>query len=158
MSGEVTIKSSSGWQSRLLALIITAAVTLAVMIPIMRTLETRAQTGMMTQIGIAILVPVLIWLLYPQMMKLLPGSAKKNQTLPWSIQNGTLTLGGAVIPQNTIKMVHCWQKEDAWTINIETTGKNYLLRSVEGEQAARSVRQLYALVDALGYRSQWREV
>lgn len=158
MSGEVTIKSSSGWQSRMLALLITAVVVIMLTLPVVRSLTARAQTGMMTQIGIAIVVPVLIWLLYPQMMKLLPGGQKKNETLRWSIQSGDLTLGETVIPLRTIKMVHCWQKEGSWTINIETTGKNQLLRSAEGEEAARSVRQLYALVDALGYRSQWREV
>ena len=66
-----------------------------------------------------------------------------------------LTLGETEIPQKTIKMVYCWEKDGDWTVNIETTGKNQLLRSVEGD--ARSVRQLYALVDALGFRSQWRE-
>ena len=66
-----------------------------------------------------------------------------------------LTLGETEIPQKTIKMVYSWEKDGDWTVNIETTGKNQLLRSVEGD--ARSVRQLYALVDALGFRSQWRE-
>lgn len=154
MSGEVTIKHSGGWQRRLLALAITAAITILVMLPMVRMLQARLQTGLMTQMGIAILVPVLIWLLYPQMMKLLPGEKSACETLRWTVRDGVLTLGEAVIPQKSIKMVYCWQKGDDWTINIETIGKNHLLRSVEGD--ARSVRQLYALVDALGYRSQWR--
>ncbi len=154
MSGELTIKRSGGWR-KAAALGITAAVIILVMLPMARMLSTRLQTGLMTQIGIAILVPVLIWLLYPQMMKLLPGDKSASETMRWTIQSGVLTLGDAVVPQKSIKMVYCWEKDGNWTVNIETTGKNQLLRSVEGD--ARSVRQLYALVDALGYRSQWRE-
>jgi len=156
MSGELTLQNRSGWRT-LLAVLLTAAVTLLVMTPLARMLRDR--TGMMTQLGIAILAPVLIWLLQPQMMKLLPGGSHDVRTVHWTIQDGVLTLGHVVIPQGTIKMVHCWQKEGHWTINIETTGKNYLLRSVkEGKEAACSVQQLYGLVDALGYGSQWREV
>lgn len=154
MSGELTIKRSGGWR-KAAALGITAAVIILVMLPMARMLSTRLQTGLMTQIGIAILVPVLIWLLYPQMMKLLPGDKSASETMRWTIQSGVLTLGDAVVPQKSIKMVYCWEKDGNWTVNIETTGKNQLLRSVEGD--ARSMRQLYALVDALGYRSQWRE-
>ena len=154
MSGELTIKRSGGWR-KAAALGITAAVIILVMLPMARMLSTRLRSGLMTQIGIAILVPVLIWLLYPQMMKLLPGAKSASETMRWTIQSGVLTLGDAVVPQKSIKMVYCWEKDGNWTVNIETTGKNQLLRSVEGD--ARSVRQLYALVDALGYRSQWRE-
>ena len=155
MSGELTIKRSGGWR-KAAALAITAVVILLIMLPMARMLSARLQAGLMTQIGIAILVPVLIWLLYPQMMKLLPGAKSASETMRWTIQSGVLTLGDAVVPQKSIKMVYCWEKDGNWTVNIETTGKNQLLRSVEGD--ARSVRQLYALVDALGFRSQWREI
>ena len=154
MSGELTIKRSGGWR-KAAVLGITAAVILLIMLPMARMLSTRLQAGLMSQIGIAILVPVLIWLLYPQMMKLLPGGKEACETLRWTIQDGVLNLGETEIPQKSIKMVYCWEKDGSWTVNIETTGKNQLLRSVEGD--ARSVRQLYALVDALGYRGQWRE-
>ena len=72
MSGELTIKRSGGWR-KAAALGITAAVILLIMLPMARMLSARLRSGLMTQIGIAVLVPVLIWLLYPQMMKLLPG-------------------------------------------------------------------------------------
>lgn len=159
MAGELTLKS--GWgKKNFLALVITAAVTLAVALPVLRMLASRAengQLGLMTQVGVAIVVPIVIWLLYPQMRTLLGGEAR--QTLHWSLWDGVLTLGDAVIPQNTIKMVYCWKKNDSWTINIETTGKNYLLRALdEGTEKDRSIQRLYDLVDALGYRSQWKEV
>ena len=61
--------------------------------------------------------------------------------------------------------MYCWPNRDAlghtgagWTINIETTGKNQVLRSLtEGEDLERSVGQLRALVEALGYGSRWEE-
>lgn len=159
MSGELIVKNNDSKKS-LLAFLITAAVVLAVMIPMARVLLTRAQTGLMTQIAIAVLVPVLIVVLQPEMTKLLSGGKNKNTvaTIPWSIRNRVLTLGDVEIPQKNIKMVHCWQKNGAWTINIETTGKNQLLRSAEGADAEDSIQSLYDLVDALGYRSQWKEV
>ena len=49
-------------------------------------------------------------------------------------------------------------RSGAWTINIETTGKNRLLKSADGADAEDSIQSLYDLVEALGYRSQWKEV
>ncbi len=154
MSGEVTVKRKGGWQ-KAAALGITAGLILLVTLPIARTLLRQLETGLMTQLGIALLVPVLIWLLYPQMLKLMPGGKDAGAVLRWTIAGGVLTLGERQIPLTSVKMVYCWEKNGDWTVNIETDGKNELLRSVEGD--ARSVRQLYALVDALGYRGQWHE-
>ena len=92
MSGELTIKRSGGWR-KAAALGITAVVVILVMLPMARMLSTRLEAGLMPQIGIAILVPVLIWLLYPQMMKLLPGDKSASETLRWTIRDGMLTLG-----------------------------------------------------------------
>lgn len=158
MSGELIVKGGGGKKTAL-SLILTAALVILVMMPMARVLQTNLQTGMLTQIGIAILVPILIWLLYPQMAKLLPGGKDGGkQTLRWSIQNQTLTLGDTEIPLSEIKMVYCWKKNDGWTVNIETTGKNVLLRSLdEGAEAERSAQRLYDLVEALGYRAQWKE-
>ena len=159
MSGELIVKNNDSKKS-LLAFLITAAVVLAVMLPMARMLLTRAQTGLMTQIAIAVLVPVLIVVIQPEMVKLLSGGKDKNlvTTIPWSIQNRVLMLGDTEIPMKTIKMVHCWQKNSAWTINIETTGKNQVFHSADGADAEDSIQSLYDLVDALGYRSQWKEV
>lgn len=156
MSGELIVKNKKGakWA---LSFLITAAVVLVVMVPLARMLRTQLERGTMTQIGFAVLVPVLIWLLHPQMLKLISGGKQGVQSVRWTIQNGTLTLGDVAIPLKTIKMVYCWQKNDAWTINIETTGKNQLLRSVDGPEAERSTQSLYDLVEALGYRAQWKE-
>ena len=66
-------------------------------------------------------------------------------------------------PLRSIKNVYCWPNRDAlgvtnpgWTVNIKTTGKNLLLRSLrEGEEAERSALRLRALVVALGYEDNW---
>jgi hypothetical protein len=93
------------------------------------------------------------------MKKLISGGKKPSSAvIPWSIRNRVLTLGDIEIPQKSIKMVHCWQKNGAWTVNIETTGKNRLLKSADGAEAEDSIQSLYDLVEALGYRSQWKEV
>ena len=118
-------------------------------------------TGMGLAITAALTAYVLFRVLYPIFDQAF-SKGERGEGGTWRVTPDTLYLNDAAIPRNTIKMVHCWPNRDAlghagtgWTVNIETTGKNQLLRSVEGD--ARSVRQLYALVDALGYRSQWRE-
>jgi hypothetical protein len=158
MSGELIIKNKGGSKGAL-SFLITAVVVLAVMLPMARMMQNLLEKGTMTQIGFAILIPVLIVVVRPEMEKLLSGG-KQNpvQTIPWSIRNRTLTLGETEIPMKTIKMVHCWQKNGRWTINLETTGKNHLLHSAEGADAEDSIQSLYDLVDALGYRSQWKEI
>lgn len=157
MSGELIVKNKKGGKG-FLSFLITAAVVLAVMIPLARMLRVQLEKGTMTQIGFAILVPVLIVVLRPEMEKLLSGGKEPNMALPWCIANGVFMLGETQIPLKTIKMVYCWQRGSAWTINIETTGRNQLLRSVDGPDKEESVQRLYELVDALGYRSQWKEV
>lgn len=154
MSGELIVKNQKGAR-HLLAFFVTAAAALALMLPMARSLLGSGRGGLMTQIGIAILVPVLVVLMQPQVEKLFSGGRGTAETLAWRIADGTLTLGETEIPLNTIKMVYCWQKQAVWTVNIETTGKNQLLRSVDEEE---SVQRLYELVDALGYRAQWKEV
>lgn len=157
MSGELLVKKQRGGKSAL-SFLVTAAVVLAVTLPMARLLLGSGKTGLLTQVGFAILVPVLIVLLQPQTEKLFSGGKSPAGTLPWHIADGALTLGETVIPLRTIKMVYCWQKGSAWTVNIETSGKNQLLRSVDGADEEESVQRLYELVDALGYRSQWKEV
>ena len=157
MSGELIVKNKSGSKGAL-SFLVTAALVLVVMIPMARMMKNLLEKGTMTQIGFAILIPVLIVVLRPEMDKLISGGKQPAETLPWAIRNGTLTLGDKEIPLKTIKMVYCWQKGSTWTINIETTGRNQLLRSVDGPDEEESVQRLYDLVDALGYRSQWKEV
>ena len=105
---------------------------------------------------------LLFRLLYPAISALLPGG---QQSVSWSVTATELRLGGQTVDRDTIKMVHCWPGRDAlgnrrsgYTVNIETAGKNFLLRSAaEGQDAEKSAAQLRALVSALGYGRQWPE-
>ena len=77
----------------------------------------------------------------------------------------TLVLGEVSIPRESIKMVHCWPNRDSlgfstpgWTVNIETDGKNQVLRTLtEGSPAETSAALLRELVVALGYGRNWPE-
>lgn len=118
-------------------------------------------TGLARGIVAALGAYVLFRLFYPMLRGLFPGGGER--TLLWHVTPDTLVLGREEIPRGAIKAVHCWPNRDAlghagagWTVNIETTGKNHLLRSLtEGEGLDQSVRQLRALVVALGYGGQW---
>ena len=157
MSGELIVKNKGGSKS-VLSFLVTAALVLVVMLPMAHVMKGLLEKGTMTQIGFAILIPVLIVVIRPQTERLFSSGKQVTKTLPWSISGGILMLGETEIPMKTIKMVYCWQKGSAWTINIETTGKNQVFRSVGGPDEEESVQRLYELVDALGYRSQWKEV
>lgn len=153
MSGELILKKRDSWQKRLLALLVTAVVTLAVVWPMVRVMARRTEGGPLSQFGLAIVVPLIYYL----MLQLLTGKGS-SEVVPWHIEGGLLMLGDTSIPLESIKMVHCWKQDQKWTVNIETTGKNQLLRAcTEGEEKERSVQRLYELVDALGYRAQWKE-
>ena len=49
-------------------------------------------------------------------------------------------------------MVHCWKRGDRHVVNIETTGRNRVLRGVPGQESDEALR---ALVEALGYGRKW---
>lgn len=112
----------------------------------------------------AVLAYVIFRVFYPVIAGAL-GRGQTGRTVTWRLDGETLDLGELKIPRASIKMVHCWPNRDAlghqgggWTVNIETTGKNQVLRTLtEGEDLERSVTGLRALVAALGYDSQWQE-
>ena len=105
-------------------------------------------TGLARGIVAALGAYVLFRLFYPMLRGLFPGGGER--TLLWHVTPDTLVLGREEIPRGAIKAVHCWPNRDAlghagagWTVNIETTRKNHLLRSLtEGEGLDQSVRQL----------------
>lgn len=159
MSGELTLENST-WRRMLLVLlpsvILSGALTYL-------TVFRLPLEGLGLAITAAVLVYVFFRLLYPFLARLFPQSGDGSVT--WVVSRSALTLGDRVIPLDAIQMVHCWPNRDAlgntscgWTVNIETTGKNLLLRSRgDGEEGKRSARQLRSLVIALGYGSRWTE-
>ena len=79
-------------------------------------------------------------------------SSGDPQTVRWTLTEETLRLGKDVIPRESIRMVHCWKRGDRHVVNIETTGRNRVLRGVPGEEPDEALR---ALVEALGYGRKW---
>ena len=158
MSGELILENN-GWKQVLPALLLSCLVAggiTAVMLSIVH-LE-----GMALAVTAALVTYVLFRLTYPEAMKLVSGK-RAGQPIIWTMTGSDLVVGERTIPLREIKNVHCWPNRDAlghsspgWTVNIETTGKNLLLRSLkDGEQAETSALRLRALVMALGYEDKW---
>lgn len=158
MSGELTLEKS-GWPRLAATVAAVCALDAALMVFLLPHLHL---TGMAQAVVCALTAYLLFRLLYPAISALLPGG---QQSVSWSVTATELRLGGQTVDRDTIKMVHCWPGRDAlgnrrsgYTVNIETAGKNFLLRSAaEGQDAEKSAAQLRALVSALGYSRQWPE-
>ena len=158
MSGELTLEKS-GWPRLAATVAAVCALDAALMGFLLPHLHL---TGMAQAVVCALTAYLLFRLLYPAISALLPGG---QQSVSWSVTATELRLGGQTVDRDTIKMVHCWPGRDAlgnrrsgYTVNIETAGKNFLLRSAaEGQDAEKSAAQLRALVSALGYGRQWPE-
>ena len=161
MSGELLLENNGRWKRIVPAVLVTCLLTGGVMALCLRRLSL---TGMGLAITAALTAYVLFRVLYPIFDQAF-SKGERGEGGTWRVTPDTLYLNDAAIPRNTIKMVHCWPNRDAlghagtgWTVNIETTGKNHLLRSLTGgEDADRSIRQLRALVVALGYGVRWQE-
>ena len=160
MSGELLLKNHS-WRQVLPGLLLAAAAAAGVTFWALQYLPLEG----LAQAAVAALIAyVLFRVLYPVCTVLF----SKGQTASagtWRVTEDTLYLNDTAIPRSSIRQVHCWPNRDAlghtgagWTVNIETTGKNHLLRTLtEGADADRSIRQLRAMVVALGYGSQWTD-
>ena len=159
MSGELLLKASS---ARRTALSVAGAVLAAGFVTFLFLRLSPLEEGLARAALAAVLAYVIFRVFYPVIAGAL-GRGQTGRTVAWRLDGETLDLGELAIPRASIKMVHCWPNRDAlghagagWTVNIETTGKNHLLRSLtEGEGLDQSVRQLRALVVALGYGGQW---
>ena len=161
MNGELILKNSGRWKQTLPAVVLTIGATFLFVWPLM----TRVQTGgIMRGIMAALVTYILFRCLYPVLAKAMPGG-EKNITLTWEVTWDALKLGEDSIPLDSIKQVHCWPNRDAlgnslagWIVNIETTGKNRMLCSVEeGPEVETSVEGLHEMVKALGYGERWVE-
>ena len=158
MSGELLIKTHS-WRQVVPALLLSAAAAAGVTF---LSLQYLSLSGFARGAVAAFIAYVLFRVLYPVCAGLFSGS-RTAQAGTWRVTPDTLYLNDTAIPRASIRQVHCWPNRDAlghagagWTVNIETTGKNHLLRTLtEGEDAERSVRQLRAMVVALGYGDRW---
>ena len=161
MSGKLILEKEEGWKQVLPALALSVAATVLVVLLLVIRIPLE---GMAQKIVVALLTYLIFRVFYRTACQLLPGR-ETTRTLTWTLTEDALTLGGTVIPRESIRQVHCWPNRDAlghertgWTVNIETTGKNQVLRSVtEGPGVDISARQLRELVAALGYGDRWKE-
>lgn len=158
MSGELILQGTDSWKRIVPALLLSCIAAGGITVLVFSRLHLE---GMGLAVSAALVVYVLFRIFYPACEKLLPGGGTK--TVIWRMTGTDLILGEKTIPLRSIKMVHCWPARDAlghqspgWTVNIETTGKNLVLRSLkEGDQTESSALRLRAMVMALGYEDNW---
>ena len=161
MSGELLIKTRS-WRQTVPAVVLACAAAVALSLLFARFVPLEG--GLARGAVLALVAYVLFRVLYPVCTRLFTGGTEARAGT-WRVTEDTLYLNDLAIPRSSIRQVHCWPNRDAlghagtgWTVNIETTGQNQLLRSLtEGADAARSAEQLRALVEALGYGGRWQE-
>ena len=157
MTGELILENGV-WKRRLPAAAATAVLALLVVWPAVKLMVRRGVHGLMLQISTAVLALVLWWVLYPVVSRLF-SRERENGRVRWTLTEDSLTIGEDVIPLGTVKAVHCWANRSALgtadgglTVNIETSGKNRVLRSLRsGQEAETSDRLLRELVEAMGY-------
>ena len=160
MSGELLLEKKTGGRYAVTLLLACAAAGVLTWLVLSR----LHMEGLALTVTAALLCYVLFRVLYPAVSQLI-GKGEGGRTVTWTVTADALVLDGQSISRSSIKQVHCWPNRDAlghteagWTVNIETQGKNQVLRSLkEGENVERSARQLRALVIALGYQSRWPE-
>lgn len=111
----------------------------------------RGLTGLVLQVCAAVTSLGLFWGLLSCFGSLFSGGV---QNVRWILTEDTLRLGKDVIPRDSIRMVHCWKRGERHVVNIETTGRNRVLRGAPGQGPEEALR---ALVEALGYGRQWEQ-
>ena len=145
-------------------LIATAGAVACAAVISMVLLRYMPHSGPTAAVGTAILAYVLYRVFYKSFFAMM-AEKKLQGHMRWFVTKEEVVLGPTVIDRSAIRNVHCWPNRDAlgnvlggWTVNIETTGKNHLLRSLkEGPDMERSVNSLHALVEAMGYGRNWKE-
>ncbi|MBU5625825.1 hypothetical protein KQI82_02600 [Oscillibacter sp. MSJ-2] len=158
-SGTLSLSPAGGWKHTALAALLSALLSGGAVYWTVRCLPLDA---LPLSIVSALLAYVLLRVFYPAFDHLLPGG-KREESVDWVVSASALTLAGKSIDRSGIRAVHCWPNRDAlgndkpgWTVNIETDGKNILLRSLTGEdRAEQSAQALQSLVEALGYGGAW---
>lgn len=173
MSGNILVSAGRGRRT-LLRLVLSLAATAVVAyllwpvaLPFLERVHMEPLWGIenMTKIARSAVVAVGVYVVFSLLSycfeRLLPDNGETG-TLPWRVEDETLTLGEVSIPLESIRKVHCWpgrnilgQSTGNVVVNIETTGKNQVLRSLDGERARESEAALEELVRALGYGAAW---
>ena len=161
MTGKLILKAEGTWKRPALVWLLSFAVAVVILVPLASLLPLE---GMARGAVLAIAAYVLVRCAYRLFSTLLPRQEVMRQ-MTWTVTEDALILDGKTIPRSAIRNVHCWPNRDSmgfstsgWTVNIETDGKNELLRTLtEGSPAETSAALLRELVAALGYGCNWPE-
>lgn len=161
MTGKLILKAEGTWKRTALVWLLSFAVAVVILVPLASLLPLE---GMARGAVLAIAAYVLVRCAYRLFSTLLPRQEVMRQ-MTWTVTEDALILDGKTIPRSAIRNVHCWPNRDSmgfstsgWTVNIETDGKNELLRTLtEGSPAETSAALLRELVAALGYGRNWPE-
>lgn len=145
MSGEIRLETG-GWR-QWVPWLLSLAVSVPLLFLAVSYMARRGLAGWGLQIGSAVIALALCWALKSCLAPLFAGGGR---TVRWTLTGDALDLGGDVIPLASVRKVHCWKRGEGHIVNIETTGKNRLLRPApDGEEALRT------LVEALGWGRDW---
>ena len=161
MTGKLILKAEGTWKRTALVWLLSFAVAVVILVPLASLLPLE---GVARGAVLAIAAYVLVRCAYRLFSTLLPRQELMRQ-MTWTVTEDALILDGKTIPRSAIRNVHCWPNRDSmgfstsgWTVNIETDGKNELLRTLtEGSPAETSAALLRELVAALGYGRNWPE-
>ena len=161
MTGKLILKAEGTWKRTALVWLLSFAVAVVILVPLASLLPLE---GLARGAVLAIAAYVLVRCAYRLFSTLLPRQEVMRQ-MTWTVTEDALILDGKTIPRSAIRNVHCWPNRDSmgfstsgWTVNIETDGKNELLRTLtEGSPAETSAALLRELVAALGYGRNWPE-
>ena len=161
MTGKLILEAEGTWKRTALVWLLSFAVAVVILVPLASLLPLE---GMARGAVLAIAAYVLVRCAYRLFSTLLPRQEVMRQ-MTWTVTEDALILDGKTIPRSAIRNVHCWPNRDSmgfstsgWTVNIETDGKNELLRTLtEGSPAETSAALLRELVAALGYGRNWPE-
>ena len=163
-SGKLILEQRD-WKRPALVWGLSFVLTAAVLVPLAAALPWE---GLLRGAALAVAAYVLVRCAYRIFSTVLFRGAADSaayRTVTWTVTEDALTLDGKTIPRGAIRNVHCWPNRDSlgysrpgWTVNIETDGKNQMLRTLtEGSPAETSAALLRELVVALGYGRNWPE-
>lgn len=161
MSGKLLLEPDARLGRSAPAAAVSVLVSFLVVVVSYRGLAARADLdGIAFQVSAVLVAYLLYRVIYPVAAGWM--GRGREQTLSWSLTDETLTLGAVSIPRDQIRTVHCWPGRNALgqstgnvVVNIETTGKNQVLRSLSGDRARESAAALEQLVRALGCGDAW---
>ena len=141
MSGKLLLEPDAQWGRSVPAAIISVLASFLLVVVSYSALETQVDLdGIAFQVAAVVTAYILFRFIYPVVAGWM--GRGEEQTIPWTLTEESLTIGPRSIPRQSIRKVHCWPGRNAlgqstgnMVVNIETTGKNRVLRTLSGARA-----------------------